>query len=81
MPQFGENDPSPNSRINEGPNSEAMSPPPCRILETLSPSVTTHHGARIDAEVEHAVVRRSLSMGEKTENWGPLRQKQLTVHS
>lgn len=34
----------------------------CRVLEALRSSISTHHGVRIDAEVEHAVVERSLSM-------------------
>jgi ATP-dependent Clp protease ATP-binding subunit ClpA len=34
----------------------------CRVLEALRTSLSTHHGVRIDAEVEHAVVERSLSM-------------------
>ena len=34
----------------------------CRILEVLRPSLSTHHGVEIDAEVEHAVVERSISM-------------------
>ncbi len=32
------------------------------VLETLRPSLATHHGVEIDAEVEQAVVERSLSM-------------------
>jgi ATP-dependent Clp protease ATP-binding subunit ClpA len=34
----------------------------CRVLEALRPSLTTHHSVEIDAEVERAVVERSLSM-------------------
>jgi ATP-dependent Clp protease ATP-binding subunit ClpA len=34
----------------------------CRVLETLRPSIATHHGVQIDAEVEHAVVERALPM-------------------
>lgn len=34
----------------------------CRVLEALRTSIATHHGIEIDAEVEHAVVERSLSM-------------------
>jgi ATP-dependent Clp protease ATP-binding subunit ClpA len=33
-----------------------------RVLEAMRPYIATHHGVRIDAEVEHAVVERSLSM-------------------
>jgi ATP-dependent Clp protease ATP-binding subunit ClpA len=32
----------------------------CRVLEALRLSIATHHGVRIDAEVEHAAVQRSL---------------------
>ncbi len=39
----------------------------CLVLEALRPSIATHHGVRIDAEVEHAAVKRSLSM----EGWLP----------
>jgi ATP-dependent Clp protease ATP-binding subunit ClpA len=34
----------------------------CRVLEDLRPSLATHHGVEVDAEVERAVVERSLSM-------------------
>jgi ATP-dependent Clp protease ATP-binding subunit ClpA len=34
----------------------------CRVLESLRPAITTHHGVLIDAEVERAVVERSLAM-------------------
>ena len=34
----------------------------CRVLEALRHSLATHHGVEIDAEVERAVVERSLSM-------------------
>jgi len=33
-----------------------------RVLETLRPSISVHHGIEIDAEVEHAAVERSLTM-------------------
>lgn len=33
-----------------------------RVLEVLRPSLAAHHGVEIDAEVENAVVERSLSM-------------------
>jgi ATP-dependent Clp protease ATP-binding subunit ClpA len=33
-----------------------------RVLEALRPSLAAHHRIEIDAEVEHAVVERSLSM-------------------
>lgn len=33
-----------------------------RVLEVLRPSLAAFHGVEIDAEVEHAVVERSLSM-------------------
>jgi ATP-dependent Clp protease ATP-binding subunit ClpB len=34
----------------------------CRVLETLRASIADHHGVQIDAEIEHAVVDRALSM-------------------
>jgi ATP-dependent Clp protease ATP-binding subunit ClpA len=34
----------------------------CRVLESLRPAITTHHGVLVDAEVERAVVERSLAM-------------------
>ena len=34
----------------------------CRVLESLRPKLTAHHGVAIDAEIERAAVERSLSM-------------------
>lgn len=34
-----------------------------RVLESLRPSLAAHHDVEIDAEAEHTVVERSLSMG------------------
>jgi ATP-dependent Clp protease ATP-binding subunit ClpA len=42
--------------------SELCAADSCRVLEALRPYLSTHHGVRIDAEVEHAVVERSRSM-------------------
>jgi len=33
-----------------------------RVLEALAPSIATHHAVQIDAEIQQAVVERSLSM-------------------
>jgi ATP-dependent Clp protease ATP-binding subunit ClpA len=33
-----------------------------RVLESLRPAIMTHHGVRIEAETEHAVVERSIPM-------------------
>jgi len=50
------------SRLEVVQLSELCAGDTCRVLEALRPAIITHHGVRIDAEVEHAVVERSLSM-------------------
>jgi ATP-dependent Clp protease ATP-binding subunit ClpA len=34
----------------------------CRVLEVLRPSISTHHGLEIDADVERAAVERAVPM-------------------
>jgi ATP-dependent Clp protease ATP-binding subunit ClpA len=42
--------------------SELCASDTCHVLDALRPSIATHHGVRINAQIEQAVVERSLSM-------------------